>query len=379
MAFCPNCGTPNTDQAEKCVSCSFELAPKQKAKFKGTIMMSGVQAPVAPGAPPAAPPAAAPQAAPQPAPQPTTAGMGGKNLGFEKTMMGPMAAPIPPGGPMAGAPMQGNPPAPLNSPQDLARAATLEGPSPFPAQPLTPPPGFSQPGQPAAQMSAPTAPAQPMGGGFGGGGSNTGGFGGGGSNTGGFGGGGSNTGGFGGGSSTAGFGGQSIPPAVPKSNTGKYLAIGCAVVALLACVIGGIMFFVVKDKVGKVMDAAKNEGEALQWRGSMAQSLAQVAELCKADCNSAAVYFHPQVQAALAAEAKQLTPERLTKIIDPTQSEARMLNATEDASIAQNLSLDPAQCVRIVAGSAKIVGCSVPDAAGNASLRIVHLSGIGSL
>ncbi len=36
MAFCPNCGTPNTDQAEKCVSCSFDLAPKaQKAKFKG--------------------------------------------------------------------------------------------------------------------------------------------------------------------------------------------------------------------------------------------------------------------------------------------------------------------------------------------------------
>src|SRR5690349_9058947 len=34
MAFCPNCGTPNTDQAAKCVSCAFELAPAQKAKFK---------------------------------------------------------------------------------------------------------------------------------------------------------------------------------------------------------------------------------------------------------------------------------------------------------------------------------------------------------
>jgi hypothetical protein len=307
--------------------------------------------------------------------------MGGKNLGFEKTMMGPMAAPIPPAGP---APV--NPVAPTAPPpaQDFSRAQTIEGPAPFPSQPLTPPPGFSQPAaQPAAQLSAPAAPAQPAGGfgggagGFGGGGSDTGGFGGGGSNTGGFGGGGNNTGGFG--SGTAGFGGESIPPAVPKSNTGKYLAIGCAVVALLACVIGGVMFFVVKDKVGKVMDAAKNEGEALQWRGSMAQSLAQVAELCKTDCNSAAVYFHPQVQAALAGEAKQLTPERLTKIVDPTQSEARMLNATDDASIAQNLGLDPSQCVRIAAGSAKIVGCSVPDAAGNVSLRIVHLSGISSL
>src|SRR5687768_3522241 len=71
MAFCPNCGTPNTDQAEKCVSCSFDLAPKQKAKFKGTIMMQGVQLPGAAPTPSAATAtAAAPTAPPAPAPTP---------------------------------------------------------------------------------------------------------------------------------------------------------------------------------------------------------------------------------------------------------------------------------------------------------------------
>src|SRR5262245_14666355 len=46
MPFCPTCGTPNTDQAEKCVACAYELiVPKHRAKFKGTIMMSGIKAP----------------------------------------------------------------------------------------------------------------------------------------------------------------------------------------------------------------------------------------------------------------------------------------------------------------------------------------------
>jgi hypothetical protein len=405
MAFCPNCGTPNTDQAEKCVSCAFELSPKQKAKFKGTIMMSGVQAPAAPAtaAKPAAapPPAAAPQPAPQSAAAPA-AGTGGKNLAFEKTIMGPIGAPPgpPPSAgafaPSAGAsaptpgafaptapgafaptapafgaqPPAGQPPAS----QDFARAPTIEGQAPFassgfqqPAQPSfqapqsgfgsgTPGAGFANP---PANMSAPTAPAQPMGGGFGGG-SSTGSFGG------------------GGGSNTGGFGGDSMaPPAPPKTNTGKILAIGCAAVLVLGCLVFGVIFYVVKDKASEIFAA---EGEALQWRESLTQSLTQVAAICQADCSGAAVYFHPQAQDAL-AEAKQLTNERVAKLGIPGVSEARMLNTTDDASIAQKLALDPTQCVRVISGAAKVIGCSVPDPdpSKTASLRIVHLSGLGTL
>ena len=68
--FCPNCGKPNTDEASACAACGTELkaaSPKVAAsKFKGTMMMSGVQPPkpqgMGGGLPPpaAAPPPAAP-------------------------------------------------------------------------------------------------------------------------------------------------------------------------------------------------------------------------------------------------------------------------------------------------------------------------------
>ncbi len=50
MAFCPECGKSATAEASKCVHCGFELGLKgkpEKARFKGTMMMS---APT-PGAP----------------------------------------------------------------------------------------------------------------------------------------------------------------------------------------------------------------------------------------------------------------------------------------------------------------------------------------
>ncbi|MBX3271169.1 MAG: zinc ribbon domain-containing protein, partial [Sandaracinaceae bacterium] len=60
--FCPNCGKPNLDSATQCVACGTELRPKSPAKFKGTMMMSGVQIPQAgeAGAPPGPPPGAPP-------------------------------------------------------------------------------------------------------------------------------------------------------------------------------------------------------------------------------------------------------------------------------------------------------------------------------
>lgn len=47
MAFCPECGKPNADQAIKCSSCGKELPQAAKsggAKFKGTILMSSAAA-----------------------------------------------------------------------------------------------------------------------------------------------------------------------------------------------------------------------------------------------------------------------------------------------------------------------------------------------
>ena len=393
MAFCPNCGTPNTDQAEKCVSCGFELAAtKAKPKFKGTIMMQSVQLPGHPK--PAAPKAATTPPPAEPPPPASPSAAPGKNLGFAKTMMGGVG--MGPGFPPAGSfatrntspPAQGGgfaaPPAP--KPSDLSRAATMEGPRPssdLRPMVLSPTePGSTQPSaSPAASPSGGFAAPPPSGvGGFsppgsassGGFGASSGGF----ANapsTGGFG----NTGGgFG---NTGGFG-NSMPPVAAKSNTTKVIAIGCAAALVLSCVVAGLLYSMMKDKVaGMLGSSSAKDGAALEWRGSLATALVQVSALCQSDCPSASVYFHPDVQEALLVEAKQLSTLRATKLADPGQSQAQMLGDTDDASIAEKLQLDPAQCVRVVSGEAKVVGCSVPTPGGQPNLRIVYMAGIGTL
>ncbi len=371
MAFCPNCGTPNTDQAEKCVSCSFELAPKQKAKFKGTIMMSGVQAPT--GQPGAAPPAAAPPPAARP-PGPVVfspgsnapvaakpAGAPVRSLAFEKTMMGPMA--VPPGTGMSHTPTPGVPIA--APPADLGRAATVEQQAPSFQQPAAyqqpaaaPQPAFQQPASfqqpvaPAPSLQQPAARSAPAGGGYSGS---------------------SDTGDFGSArSSGGGFHSESDLPQLPKNNTGKTIGIVFAVLIVVACAVLGVTMMM-KDK-------QQSEGPTLEWRTRVAQALENVIEICKTDCQGAAIYFHPQLKAELTGQAKGLTQAGLAKLVDPAQSEAQMLDGTDDSSLATRLSLDPQQCVRITSGSAKIVGCSVPEPGGTtSSMRIIVLDGVASL
>ncbi|MGF1470016.1 MAG: zinc ribbon domain-containing protein, partial [Sandaracinaceae bacterium] len=115
--FCPNCGAKNTDEAASCVACGTELKGKSSKKFKGTMMMSGVQIPTPEemqgrqaGAGADAPPgegAARPPGAPP-------AGGERRNMAFQKTMaMNAGAVPPPPTGSAAtppGAPPQAAPP-----------------------------------------------------------------------------------------------------------------------------------------------------------------------------------------------------------------------------------------------------------------------------
>ncbi len=376
MAFCPNCGTPNTDQAEKCVACGYELSsPKQKAKFKGTIMMSGIKAPAAPEAQPA--PAAQPPAPPSPAPpEPKTPSApsadAGRNSSLQKTMLGhaPLRAPGPSGSsssPSASAPEPGP-----RAPADLGRAPTMQGPAPHftPTQP--PAPRSLEPGPREPSPPRTTAASAP-GGGFGTS-DTSGGF----STSGGW----SQTGTpsyptLGGGAPVD----STFPPPANKPGPGKILAIGCGAVLLLSCLIGGILYFVLADKLKALLAEGGDSGaEAVAWQASIGQALAQVSALCQVDCAQAGVFFHPQVQGALLGEAKALTPARVQKLSDPQHAKAAMLDATEDRAVATGLGLDPQQCARVLVGSAKVVSCSVPDPGGKPSvLRIVHMSGITSL
>ncbi len=378
MAFCPNCGTPNTEQAERCVACGFELiVPKQKAKFKGTIMMSGIKAPSVPqgGRDPDPAPTSAPPSQPVPA----------RNLNYQKTMLGQP--------PVAPPPKQGTP----SPEQDLGSMPTMQGASPvqLPSQPSTPPayvgtntrefqpdlafPNQSRPVTPAPsapsapRQSTPTPPQPTMQGGFtpkpassSYGSTITGAK----------------------ASPSAGhmpMGGayeSTIPPAAPP-NPAKVIAVGCAVVLALVLVVGGTLWFAFGDRLKSMFgggDSEANAAEAAAWHASIAQSLTKVNELCSSDCAAAGVFFHPLKQAALLGEAKALTPARVAKLNDPTSASAIMLDHTDDSAIATQLGLDPQQCARVTAGGAKVISCSVPDPTGKPSvLRIVQLSGIGTL
>lgn len=415
MAFCPNCGTPNTDQAEKCVACSFDLSPKPKGRFKGTIMMQGTQVPTAPQAPAQPTPQAAPAPSTTQPQQPRPSAPSGKNMAFEKTMMGGTGLGLPPTGAF-GTP--GVPPAGFNAPTtpapapDLGRAPTVEGPRPGgfgnASDSRNSPQGFGAGSPPGGFSSGGAfggdAPAQGAGG-FGGA-SSGGGFGGSsatptpsgfGNTGGGFGGG--SGGGFGntagsfqnpsggfanvGGNTGGGFGntgggfGNSVAPVKPNNN--KMIVLGCGGAILLTLIAVAVLLTVGSKRPGGLFGDGGRDSAALEWRGSLSTALVQVAALCQADCQSAAVYFHQDVQASLLEQAKLLTPARATKLADPTQSEAQMLDQTDDANIAEKLKLDAAQCVRVSAAAVKVVGCSVPTPGGRANLRIVHMEGVGSL
>jgi hypothetical protein len=325
MAFCPNCGTPNTEQAVKCVSCGFELAPaQQKGKFKGTIMMSGVKAPLAQ-------PASAPAPAPSAAPAPQSAPPANRNLAFEKTMLGPMAA-------VPQAPAAPNP--------DLASAATLEGPAPSnppqrsSGEPISRAPAASFSGAADAYGSAQDAyPARHP--------------------------------------DSDLDGEDGLAPVLPRPNTNKLLALGCAALLVLGTIVAIAVYRLAKDKLST--GAAQDDAATQAWRNTLGQALTQVSGLCQSDCASAANYFHPSVQAGLLGQAKQLSPARLQKLLDPAQTQASMLPGTEDTAVATGLGLDPQLCVRIVDGAAKAVGCSVPNPGGPADMRIVLLAGLETL
>jgi hypothetical protein len=247
--FCPNCGTPNTDEATACAKCGTALkaaGPKvAPSKFKGTMMMSGVTPPrpQAPGAglpPPAAPaPAAAPPAA---APESK------QNLAFQATMLGPMTPP--PGMPSAfGATTPaagggfGTPPPATDAGFGAPPPAASGG---FGAPPPAASGGFGAPAASDAGFGASPAGGggfgtPPAGGGFGAPPAGGGGFGAPPAGGGGFGeppaGG-----GFGAPPAGGGFGappaGGGGGPAPKKNNTLKYVGIGCGALLLLSCLCG---------------------------------------------------------------------------------------------------------------------------------------------
>jgi hypothetical protein len=347
MAFCPNCGTSNPDPAEKCAACGQGLTPSQKARFKGTIMMSGVQLPDVNPAAPAAP-AAVPHTPATALPAPAKP--------FAKTMLGaaisaPMSSAL-----HAFSDDADEPPVPA-APEagDPALARTMEA-RPVQLAPAAQP-GLASTGgagidrgqatgvEPSTDTSSTRSPAvgtpRPHA------------------------------------ASEAGRDSAvSQPP--QKGSAGKAILFGCAGALAVAALGTLAIYFFARQAFSELVRSSESTAAA-GWHQSLGQAITQVAEQCTQDCAAAAVYFHPQRQAALLAEAKLLTPARAARLGPATSAVAQMLVDTEDSALATELNLDPSRCIEVALDTAKAVGCSVIDASGNESLRIVHLSGIGSL
>lgn len=390
--FCPNCGKPNTDTATSCVSCGTELKPSgpRAGKFKGTMMMSGVNAPPPGGVPsPQGPPPGGPPPAPRPpAGGPVQAGspQAKQGMAYQKTMLGPMSP-------------QGAPPKPQSAPPPPSSPPPSGG---FGAPPPSqggggfgaPPPsqsGTSEGSQ--GGFGAPPAQASQSGGGGGWGqppqGGGGGGFGGApppqGGGGGGFGGApppqGGGGGGFGGPPpGGGGFGGapQAAPQAAPPKKSKKGLIfglLGCLFLLLIGCIVGGYLACKAAEEGAQQMGSSV--GAELN-RIPLTFTLGGIQMSCTGDPSgaSAVTYFHPSVASQYQSQACQITNTTVEAFNDANRSQAQMLNGTEDEGHATALGLDPTQCTRFTSGAAKIIACNISDAEG---FKIIYMENPGSV
>lgn len=398
--YCPSCGKPNTDQAEKCASCGKELEKPKPAgsKFKGTMMMTGMPAPKPPGAggqagPPGGEQGGTPPAQGQP-PQapggqaegqpPGAEGGGRKDLAFQQTMLGPMAppgAPPPPAGPAgAGAPPPAggtpserpripSPPPPAAGPPGSTSSPGTT-PSPSGAPPATAGSSFGAPPQAAASGPAPGA-----GGGFGAG-----------------------QGAGGQASAPQGGWGQpapaqpgdggwgQAPPAQPMGGGGGglsdknkkiliWVAIGCAALAVLGCLVTGVFVFFVGKKAKEASEAGGSFA-AQASRVSLGFALTGIETSCQsAGADATAQFFHPKAFPRLEAHACDVDNQVIDVFSNTDKSEASVLSNTDLADKAEDIGLDPDSCYLYQAGDARIIGCSLDDG----SFKIIDMENLGGL
>jgi hypothetical protein len=408
--YCPSCGKPNTDQADKCASCGKELTkPKPAApKFKGTMMMGapGLKPPGAP-APGASPPAASPPAAspgpaapsaPQgfdtatpPAGTPAMPGAGGaagagapakKNLAFQATMLGPMSAPIPPPG--GGAPGQpripGPPPPAAGPPGGSSSAPAAPEPSASPASPA-PAGGFTAP---SAEPAAPASSGwgSPSGGGSAGSDAPA--------TSSGWGSSASASSAASGAPAASGWGGApaSAPPAeggwggapaAPGALGGlaankKLLlgvAAGCLALVMLACVATAVGLFVLRSKT----EQAATRFTAESTRVPLIFTLSGLQMSCASGGPKAtASFFHPKALAELGDQVCKIDERAIDVFGDASQSTARVLQGTPLATKATSLGLDADSCFLYEAGDSQIAGCILDD-----GFKIIHMENVASL
>ncbi|MFW6197586.1 MAG: hypothetical protein ACOC5B_01860, partial [Myxococcota bacterium] len=186
----------------------------------------------------------------------------------------------------------------------------------------------------------------------------------------------------------AGFGGSAAgppagaPPSAPAQPGGAamsasnkkvllWVAIGCAGLLMLACVVGIIAFVL----IGK---EAKNEATSFAAdasRVSLGFALSGIQMTCQnAGPEGAADFFHPETFAQLEDRACSVDDAVIDVFADAEKSDAFVLAQTDHADMASSLGLDPDSCFLYEAGDARIIGCSVED-----GFKIIDLRDLGAI
>jgi hypothetical protein len=387
MAFCPHCGKQITDDVIACPVCGKDLKPAQKAgsgKFKGTILMPSADA-LKPK-PPVQPAPSQPKAQP-PQPREASEGLGREpnrqdgegtekpKRAFQGTIMGTgpviakaldeikaqaFAAPIP----QAASPSaengigQGSP----TSPRPIApkgRTIIAAMAPPVAAQKGQTPPispttnsqtnmsseDVSVTGETELSMPALSMPIQQTEEPF------------------------------------------SVPDDIPvirqpedfkptprkirKSGLGMWLNIGLIIIVFAA--------------IGAIMTARRAKNNSEQVNIEMAEAaktipiiavLTFLQQSCVAgDCSAAAYGLFPQVKDQLLPLAKTITISSLKALANPDKTKVESLKGTDDESKATTLGLKPEECTRLTNGSAKAIGCKIP----NANVQLIHFEKLDTL
>ncbi len=398
--YCPSCGKPNTDAATNCVSCNHELKPPSgggRAKFKGTMMMTGITpekiAEATKGAQPATPAPAA-----TPAPEPTHKVAQGPAMGFGKTITGPISGMPGPDDDTLMAPSPFRDPSPAESAptQAIPEFSTPQQPQGGFGFPSTPQadvpaqqPGFGEPAQPSgfgepaappsAGFGAPPSvgfgePAAPPSAGFGEPAAPSAGFGepapAGGSP-------------FGATppSSAAGFGAappMSGEPAAPAGGSNKKLIVvallGCFLISSAAC--GGAYWY-----FSTRAESALSNLTSQSHRFPLSLALSTIKVGCTSDPTGAgaANFVLPQAMESVQGQICAITEQTVTAFGQSCDAgspcaNSSLLAGSPDEGIATQFSVDANACSVHTSGEAKLIWCET-DSGG----RIVLAQNLASV
>jgi len=141
-------------------------------------------------------------------------------------------------------------------------------------------------------------------------------------------------------------------------------AVGCGVIVLLLCPITIIWAGYSFVKKGRgTADALEQAviAEKLRLRSTLA--LGSIRQECSADPTGqkASVFVHESVRAKLQPELCKISQDSISNLGSPEHSKAELLSATDEAALAENVEIEPEQCVKITYKDALLIGCSVSE------------------